>query len=257
MPPSRSGSIPIGHAAELFTEVKRTRSSDDVVSQIRNAVVAGELKRGDRLPSERDLCQLFAVSRATLREGLRTLEALGAVEIRPGAAGGIFVSEPQGDQVGAALEALLHFRRATVRELGEFRTSFEGETARWAAERAEPADIALLEGIAQRFATLATDDGLPWRVLVEVDLDFHLAMAHCSKNQVRVAIMLGIHRALHRASSSLDDDMSPKARRDIGRDLTAIAEAVRAHDPVLAQRRMSRHVKKYSDLEREVQERNG
>jgi|1186.fasta_scaffold60850_1 GntR family transcriptional repressor for pyruvate dehydrogenase complex len=255
--PTRAASAPIGHAAELFTEVKRTRSSDDVVAQIRNAVVSGELKLGDRLPSERDLCVLFAVSRATLREGLRTLEALGAIEIRPGAAGGIFVSEPQGDQVGAALEALLHFRRATVRELGEFRTSFEGETARWAAERAAPEDVERLEEIATRFTTLADEDDLPWRVLVEVDLDFHLAMALCSKNQVRVAIMLGIHRALHRASSSLAEDMSPPARREIGQDLTAIAAAVRAHDPRLAARRMSRHVKKYSDLEQEVQERHG
>src|SRR3954451_3206199 len=147
MKPSRSASIPIGHAAELFSEVKRTRSSDDVVSQIRNAVVAGELKRGDRLPSERDLCQLFAVSRATLREGLRTLEALGAIEIRPGAAGGIFVWVPQREQVGAARDALLRFSRATARELAEFRVSFESETARWAAQLADRDDVTRLQGL--------------------------------------------------------------------------------------------------------------
>src|SRR3954462_2959257 len=92
-----------GPPATLFTEVKRTRSSDDVVDQIRTAIISGQLKTGDRLPNERDLCGIFGVSRATLREGLRTLEALGAIEIRPGAAGGIFAAEPQADQVGAAL----------------------------------------------------------------------------------------------------------------------------------------------------------
>ena len=110
---------PAGAASGLFTEVKRTRSSDDVVTQIRDAIIAGRLKTGDRLPNERELCRVFGVGRSTLREGLRTLEALGVIDIRPGAAGGIFTSEPQADHLGSALEALLRFRHATVQELAE------------------------------------------------------------------------------------------------------------------------------------------
>src|SRR5258707_3951626 len=120
-------------AATLFTEVNRTRSSDDVVDQIRTAILSGQLKTGDRLPNERELCGVFGVSRATLREGLRTLEALGAIEIRTGAAGGIFPAEPQADHVGAALESLLRFRHVTAHEPAEFRTSFVSQTASMAA----------------------------------------------------------------------------------------------------------------------------
>jgi GntR family transcriptional regulator, transcriptional repressor for pyruvate dehydrogenase complex len=250
---SRAGKSP----RALFTEVKRPRSSDDVVTQIKDAIIAGELREGDRLPNERELCRIFGVSRATLREGLRTLEALGAIEIRPGTAGGIFASQPQGDQVGAALESLLRFRRVTAQELAEFRVSFEGETAYWAGLRADADDAALLTEIANRFTELAKDDELPWRVLVEVDLAFHEALAHASKNQVRVAIMLGIHRALHEASSSLADHASGPFRRSIGRELRQVAAAVAAHDKALARRLMRRHVKRFSDLEREVQERRG
>jgi|SRR5579872_1564641 len=243
--------------SRLFTEVKRPRSSDDIVAQIQDAIVGGSLKSGDRLPNERDLCGVFGVSRPTLREGLRTLEVLGVIEIRPGAAGGIFVSEPQGDHLGAALGALLRFRHATVDDLAEFRVSFEGETARWAARRADAEDVETLTEIAARFTELAQDEELPWRALVDVDLEFHEALAEASKNAVRVGIMLGIHRALHEASSSLAEYASPPVRRRIGAELRQIAAAVAAHDPTRAVRLMRAHVKKFSELERQVHEQRG
>lgn len=234
----------------LFTAVRRTRSSDEVVAQIRQAILDDRLKHGDRLPSERDLSGEFDVSRATLREGLRTLEALGVIAIRPGAAGGIFVSEPQGDQVGAALEALLRFRHATIDELAEFRVSFEGQSAHWAALRATDADVAQLMALAGRFAELAVDETVPWPVFVEVDIAFHEAIAEASKNQVRVAIMLGIHGALSEASGSIAKQTAGPVRKSIARELHAIADAVRQHDAPLAAKRMRRHVKKFSDLQR-------
>ena len=238
--------------SDLFTEVKRMRSSDDVVDQIRAAIIAGRLKTGDRLPNERDLCVVFGVSRATLREGLRTLEALGAIEIRPGATGGIFATEPQGDQVGAALESLLRFRHVTVEELAEFRTSFEGETAHWAALRATEGDVERLLGLTEQFIALADVEGLPWRTLADLDIAFHEAMAEASKNQVRVAIMLGIHRALHQASNSIAHEMTPAARRSIGKELRGIVAAIEHRDAPVAKKLMRRHVKKFSDLERKV-----
>ena len=248
--PMTEGSTASSNA--LFTEVKRMRSSDDVVDQIRGAILSGRLKTGDRLPNERDLCVVFGVSRATLREGLRTLEALGAIEIRPGAAGGIFAMEPQADQVGAALESLLRFRHVTAEELAEFRTSFEGETAHWAALRATEEDVERLLDLAEQFIVLADVEDMPWRTLAALDIAFHQAMAEASKNQVRVAIMLGIHRALHQASNSIADEMTPPARRSIGKELRGIVAAIEHRDAPVAKKLMRRHVKKFSDLERKV-----
>lgn len=240
-----------------FSEVKRTRGSDDIVAQVRDAIITGRLGPGERLPNERDLGRTFGVSRATLREGLRVLEALGAIEIRPGASGGIFVAEPQGDQVGAALEALLRFRRVTAQELSEFRGTFEQETAQWAAERATPDDVEQLRGIVARFRELAADPATPWDLLSDLDIEFHTAVAHASKNEVRVAIMLGIHRALRLASGSIADYMSSPEREGIGRELNGIVEAIAEHETSLAAKRMHKHVTKFSTLEREVQERAG
>ena len=66
-----------GDAAHIFTEARRLRSSDNIVAQIRDAILDGRLQAGDHLPNERELCRVFGVSRATLREGLRVLESLG------------------------------------------------------------------------------------------------------------------------------------------------------------------------------------
>jgi GntR family transcriptional repressor for pyruvate dehydrogenase complex len=241
-------------AGAIFTPAKRTRSFEDVVEQIRNAVIEGKIEKGERLPNERQLCGIFGISRSTLREGIRALEALGVVEVRPGATGGTFAAEPRGDQVGAALESLIRFSGATARDLWEFRVSFESETAFWAAERASAEDVASLDAIVGEWNVLAADGGTPWPVLAEVDVRFHDTIAQASHNQVRLAIMLGLSQAIFRASSTLEPYIDQRIRREIGKELTAITEAVRTHDQKLARARMRRHVRKFSEFELLVQE---
>ncbi|HEY8478022.1 MAG TPA: GntR family transcriptional regulator, partial [Chloroflexota bacterium] len=90
----------------LFRPVSASRTFEAIIAQVQEAILSGKLRYGDRLASERELVQQFGVSRATLREALRSLEALGWIEIRPGAQGGIFVVRPSTDRAGSALEAL-------------------------------------------------------------------------------------------------------------------------------------------------------
>jgi GntR family transcriptional repressor for pyruvate dehydrogenase complex len=238
----------------LFTAAKRVRSFEDIVTQIREAIIDGRLAPGKRLPGERELSAIFGVSRSTLRESLRMLEAIGVIEIRPGTHGGVVVTGPGEDQVGSALGALIRFRGATAAELAEFRTGFEGENAQLAAERADDEDLAELDAIAQRFAANAAVQETPWRTLAEVDLAFHEAVARASKNQVRVAIMLGISQAFYAASSALSPLASPKVRKTIVRELNQISAAIRDRDASLARSRMRRHVHKFAELERKVSE---
>jgi DNA-binding FadR family transcriptional regulator len=233
--------------AALFTEAKRGRA--DIVIQIRNAVLAGHLKKGDRLPNERGLCRIFAVSRPMLREGLRTLEALGVVTIRLGAGGGIFIAEPGEEQVGAALEALILVRKATGPELAEFRVSFEGETAYWAAIRADADQLEALNDVVAAFSAAAADDSEPWKTLVELDARFHELVAQASKNQVRIAIMLAIYRALSNFALSLDPLATPSIRRAGAREAKAIYAAILARKPDLARAKMRKHIQRFADLD--------
>src|SRR4051795_5552455 len=131
-----------------FAKAQRVRSFADVLEQLREAILAGRIRPGDRLPAERDLCAEFGVGRPTLREALRSLEAVGLIEVRPGKSGGSFAAAPSESTVGEALAALVNLRGASLEDLAEFRVDFEGENAAWAARRADAADITALEALA-------------------------------------------------------------------------------------------------------------
>jgi GntR family transcriptional repressor for pyruvate dehydrogenase complex len=217
------------------------RSFDDIVIQIEDAILTGRFNTGDRLPNERDLAQEFGVSRATLREALRSLEGLGMLDIRPGRAGGIYVAGPSGDSVGSALEALIRFRKATIADLTEFRVDFEGETAAWAARRAEPEDHQRLTRIAEAAQAAGALD-TPWDEIAPLDVQFHEAVAQAAKNEVRVAVMLGIHRSLKHALAQLGSLLHDELTQSVGPELAAIAQAIREADAAHARQLMQRHI---------------
>ena len=80
----------------MFSPVNVDRVSQVIVDQIKLLIRDGRLQPGDRLPSERELCQRFGVSRVTVREALRVLEAGGLLAIRVGAHGGAFLTRRPG-----------------------------------------------------------------------------------------------------------------------------------------------------------------
>src|SRR3954454_22272691 len=156
-----------------FVPAQRVRSFDHIVGQVRDQIASGGIAPGERLPSERDLGVAFGVSRTTLREALRALEAQGVIEIRTGSRGGAFVAEPSSELVAAALGALLRFRSATARELAEFREPFEAENAGWGARRADPAALAELEHIVGDVDARARDKSIPWAEVAALEVKFH------------------------------------------------------------------------------------
>jgi DNA-binding FadR family transcriptional regulator len=116
-----------------FAKARRVRSFDDVVEQVRRSIADGAISAGERLPGERELAEQFGVSRATLREALRALEALGILEIRLGAHGGAFAREQPGDRVTSALRDALTVEAALrPADTRLFRATFHADNATWA-----------------------------------------------------------------------------------------------------------------------------
>src|SRR3954451_11516584 len=193
---------------------RRARSFDDVVGQLREAILSGRIRPGDRLPGERQLCESFGVGRPTLREALRSLEAAGLIEVRPGKGGGSYAVTPSEATVGDALAALVNLRGASLEDLAEFRVDFEGENAAWAARRADAADLAALQEIVDD--ARAADAGAQ---VVEIDVRWHEALARATKNRLRIGIALGIHDAVlrrHRAAvRPRVDELVPTIPADI------------------------------------------
>ena len=235
--------------AAVFVPAQRVRSFDHIVGQIRGAIASGEIAPGERLPSERDLGATFGVSRTTLREALRALEAQGVIEIRTGSRGGAFVAEPSSELVAAALGALLRFRSATARELAEFRAPFEAENAAWAARRAEPAALAELEHIVGDVAARIGDESIPWPEVAALEVRFHDAVARATGNSVRAAIMSAILDALQRAFTAVPVPLGSPLRAELAHELHAIVNAIHAGDATAASEAMRHHVARWSELE--------
>src|SRR3954471_2255057 len=235
--------------APSFVPAQRVRSFDHIVGQIRDAISSGGIQPGERLPSERDLGVAFGVSRTTLREALRALEAQGVLEIRTGSRGGAFVAEPSSELVAGALGSLLRFRSATARELAEFRVPFEAENAAWAARRAEPHTLAELEHIVGDVASRAADAGAAWPEVAGLEVRFHDAVARATGNSVRAAIMSAILDALERAFIAVPVPAGPPLRAALGPELSTTLHAIHAGDDEAAAAAMWAHVARWSELE--------
>jgi DNA-binding FadR family transcriptional regulator len=195
------------------------RSFDEVVEQLREAIYSGRIRPGERLPGERRLCAELGVGRPTLREALRSLEAVGIIEVRPGKSGGSYAATPSESTVGDAVAALVRLRGASPEDLAEFCVDFEGENAAWAARRADAADLAALE------ATVDDAQAVRW----------HEALARATKNRLRIGIALGLH-----------DAILPHHRRGVQpahvSSLAAITAAVADGDAEGARRLMRAHI---------------
>jgi len=115
-----------------FKPVKQQRVSDEVLYQLKEAILSHEFKAGDKLPAERELSVLFQVSRVAIREAIRTLENAGFVVIRQGINGGAYVTDLTFGQLASACMDLFRANKISIPELAQVRILIEPEVARLA-----------------------------------------------------------------------------------------------------------------------------
>lgn len=221
----------------MFDKASTRRAFEDVFHQIREAIVDGRLKPGDRLPPQRELKELFQVSRATVMEALRVLEQADLITIRPGTTGGAFVSHATSGTVADSLLLLFHLNGVSLEELAEFRERVEGGTAFWAASRADDAALAALDERLQTLRVLA-GAGTPWSTFLAEEMQIHWAIAEYSGNRPSVATMQAITRAMMEAYTYI----SPGLYNKVIIDMEDILDAIRLRNPALAEERMKSHI---------------
>jgi GntR family transcriptional regulator, transcriptional repressor for pyruvate dehydrogenase complex len=125
----------------LFEPVAPSRASSAIADQIRTAIITGRLGAGDRLPPERELAEQFGVSRVTVRDALRALEATGLIKVRVGAHGGAFVTTPTSALVAQAMSDMMAMAAVTPDEVVEARLVVELGTVTLACARATDDDL--------------------------------------------------------------------------------------------------------------------
>ena len=178
-----------GSGADLFRPVSVGRVSQVIVDQIKALLREGKLATGDRLPSERDLCQRFGVSRVTVREALRVLEASGLIEIRVGARGGAFVASPSKERLGEGLADLMTLAPLTPADVTEARSVIEIGILPMVVERATEKDIAALRRIVDEGYDALSRDAYT----MVLSAQFHVAIAACAHNPAIESLVHSFH----------------------------------------------------------------
>ena len=177
---------------DMFSPVNVDRVSQVIVDQIKALIRDGRLLPGDRLPSERELCQRFGVSRVTVREALRVLEATGLLAIRVGAHGGAFLTSPTTERLSEGLADLISVSTLTAANVTEARVIVELGILPLAVERATDEDIAALfemvDDAEQELEAGAYD--------VEMSAAFHIRLAQCTHNPAIAMLVQSFHGPL-------------------------------------------------------------
>ena len=166
----------------FFKHVKRSNVVEDIIENFKAAMISGEFKPGQRLPSESELSQRLGVGRSTLREAIKILVALGAVEVRRG--DGTYVAEQVTPNIIDPLLFAVLTESRDAKDLFEFRLMIEIGYNKLAATNGDDADFARIEATIREMETYVTSGGTDSAVLAQLDLKFHRAILEATKNPI-------------------------------------------------------------------------
>jgi GntR family transcriptional regulator, transcriptional repressor for pyruvate dehydrogenase complex len=230
--------------ADLFVPVVGGRISDAITEQIRTAILEGRLQPGDRLPNERVLAERFGVSRVTVRDALRRLEAGGLLEIRVGASGGPFVTAPSTGMVGEGISHMLVLSEVDPDEIAEARLILELGTVTLAVERATEEDVAELRSLCED-AQAALEEG---RYETRLSREFHAALARASHNRAidMVTATFAGPLSMHAVREREDEDWSHE--RSVEQHIELV-DAIAARDAQRARQIMRAHLTRSTHVE--------
>ncbi|BBL79771.1 GntR family transcriptional regulator [Rubrobacter xylanophilus] len=215
------------------------RAREQVELQLREAILSGALRSGERLPSELELARSFGVSRATVREALGRLASAGLISRVPGASGGSFVRSVDhaslGKALGESIDNTFRFGSISFEELNRVRRLLEVPAAREAALRRSEEDIERLRHNIERQKNASVEDPR----LAELDSGFHTAIAEASGNRVLAAFVYALHSVIREV---LYLNISPEEGREVVRQHIAVAREIIRGDPEGAARAMEEHL---------------
>jgi GntR family transcriptional repressor for pyruvate dehydrogenase complex len=221
-------------AKPMYRAVKTSRLFEQIVQQVEDSILKGQLKPGDQLPAERELAQRFGVSRTAVREAVKTLREKGLVEAYSGR--GTFVTNGTSQAIRQSLDLMIRINKQEgSAHLAELRLVLEPEIAGLAAGRIEEQLLSTMrEAVVVMDRNLRDPDGY-----VEADLDFHLALAEAAANPLILSLLDSIVGLLREQRSRIFNVKNGPERGQYhhkrilaaveSRDSEAAREAMRAH----------------------------
>ena len=204
---------------------KSEKVSDNIIAQIRDSILSGRLKPGDRLASEKELIAQFGVSKATMREALRVLEVMGLVEIRKGTSGGAFVAEVDMKTTINSIINFIHFKPISVKEITMLRYFIEPAVARIACIKRTDNDMEHLRSITGEVVSSGPEE-------VSREIGFHRYLARMTGNTLLILLVDFVDNLLSTMKAGLDLD--PEFYQNVRKAHEIILECMIQRDPAAA-----------------------
>ena len=218
----------------MLEKLERVTTDKLVAEELKNWIIDKELKPGERMPTEQQLCEELGVARHTLREGVKRLSQLGIVESRAGY--GMFVNPVSFDNMAEYMLFLMQRGEITYQDINSVRTVLEVHAAELASQNADTTHIASLRSAMSEMRK-AYYDG-KWERYIQTDIDFHLALANATENQLLIGMLNAIRQLITTFMTALDK----KTVDGSFADHCQILEAVEKHDAENAKEVMRRHL---------------
>lgn len=225
----------------MFREVRQNKVALDIIRQVRQTILEGKLRPGDRLPPEKELVTNFGVSKHSLREAFRALEVMGFLSIRKGSGGGAVVLEVDMKTTRDSIFNFLYFQNVSVKQISEVRRIFEPHLARVATHLMSDEALDRLK-LTHECCQDALSRG---ENIYKHEIEFHRVLAEACGNPVFELIQDFVN--------SLLGDL----KRDLRPGLGFLQEVLAAHDRILdavqagdadrAAKEMYRHVCEVED----------
>lgn len=220
------------------------RAPAALADKLRESILGASLLDGAALPTERELAAAEGVSRSSVREALRILEAEGLISTRPGRNGGPSVRRPTPESLERPLENFIRGRAIRSPDLLEALVTIEPAIARVAAVNRTEADLERLDELNRRL--LESDDQGGW---VAVNAELHVAIGEATHNDLLTAIIRGLAHAIFVATSA-DAYSVPGVSELAAASYDRIRAALADGDADAAERRMRRNIVRAVEIAR-------
>ncbi len=220
----------------MFEQIQFSRISQNIIEQIREAILNESLKPGDRLPSESELAKRFGVSKSSLREAYRALEALGLLEIRQGISGGAFVRKVDIQTARDSFFNYIFFQNPSIIDFTQLRSILESQIAEIAASKITDYHTSRIESNLEQ-----TRNNLESGTYIyQLDIIFHRELAFITQNPLIVFLIDVLKDSLFNIKKLLQPDL--KFAQMVYSAHCKVFEALRDRDPDRAKAEMEKHI---------------
>lgn len=224
----------------MYTPVQTNRVFEQIAEQIEKRILSGELRNGDRLPTERELAEQFRVSRTAVREAMKSLAQKGLIDMRPGR--GTIVIDGTSRAVRNSLELMMQFGLSNRSDnLVEVREILEPEIAALAAIRATEEQIEVLRKCVALMDVHLNDTD----AFITADNAFHQALAMATHNEIILWLVDSIVSLLSEQRKHIFSVNGGPARGQVHHKI--LLDAIICHDAVAARHAMQSHLRQVRD----------